>query len=112
MVGLAVAAISLGHLVTVVEPRTTVPICARVAHIGEGAGGIATVWAVQIGGSRLLKMPLAEVSPGCSDFSEAGPAKVAAEASEGVSPASGKRRPATAPPDAPARLPASSQPVR
>jgi hypothetical protein len=38
MVGLAVAAISIGQLVTVTEPRTTAAICAQMAFVGEGAG--------------------------------------------------------------------------
>ena len=107
MVGLAVAAISIGQLVTVTEPRTTAAICAQVAYVGEGAGGIPTVWAVQRGGSRTLKLPLAEVRPGCSDG--AAPA-AGAPATDQPSHAAGPTRPAATKP--PAAVPVRTQPQR
>lgn len=58
-------AITVGALVTFVEPGTNAALCGRVVSVGEGAGGVPTVWAVQQGGSRGLKAPLAEVMPGC-----------------------------------------------
>ena len=105
MVGLAVAAISIGQLVTVTEPRTTAAICAQVAHVGEGAAGITTVWAVQRGGSRTLKLPRAEVRPGCSDGAASA---VGAPATDPTSPAAGPVRPSATQPPAP--VPVSTQP--
>lgn len=58
-------AIAVGALVTFVEPGTNAGLCGRVVSIGEGAGGVPTVWAVQQGGSRGIKAPLAEVTLGC-----------------------------------------------
>ena len=105
MVGLAVAAISVGQLVTVTEPRTTAAICAQVAYVGDGAGGIPTVWAVQRGGSRTLKLPLAEVRPGCSSGAAS---PVGAPATDPTPPAARPARPAATQPPAP--VPVSTQP--
>lgn len=72
-------AIVVGALVSYVEPRTGTPLCGKVAYVGEGVAGERTVWAVQVGGSRAIKAPLAEVTRGCGDAQTA--------ASPGVPPA-------------------------
>jgi hypothetical protein len=60
-------AIVVGALVSYVEPRTGTPLCGKVAHVGEGVAGEPTVWVVQVGGSRAIKAPLAEVTRGCGE---------------------------------------------
>jgi hypothetical protein len=66
-------AIAVGSFVTVVDPGTTTPLCIRVTAVGEGPGGIATVWGVQRESSRGVRAPLTEVRAGCAP----GPASLA-----------------------------------
>lgn len=91
MTGIAIVA---GALITFVEPGTTSPICGQVRTLAEGAGGEPIVWAVQQGGSRAFKAPVADVKPGCA----ASPARTTATV-----PTAG---PAGPPPTAPAVAPA------
>ncbi|GAP34662.1 hypothetical protein [Piscinibacter sakaiensis] len=67
---MALAGIVLGAWVLFVEPGTTAGLCGRVVHLGEGAGGIPTLWAVQEDSGRAFKAPVAEVTlgagPGCA----------------------------------------------
>ena len=70
-------AIVVGALVSYVEPRTGTPLCGKVAFVGEGVAGEPTVWAVQRGGSRAIKAPLAAVTRGCADEKLPAPPSVA-----------------------------------
>lgn len=60
-------AIVVGALISYVDPRTGTPLCGKVAFVGEGVAGEPTVWAVQVGGSRAIKAPVAAVARGCAD---------------------------------------------
>lgn len=60
-------AIVVGALISYVDPRTGTPLCGKVAFVGEGVAGEPTVWAVQLGGSRAIKAPVAAVIRGCAD---------------------------------------------
>lgn len=65
--------ILVGALVTFTEPGTGSGLCGRVVSLGEGAGGVRMVWAVQQGGSRALRAPLADVRAGCDGVAGAVP---------------------------------------
>lgn len=60
-------AIAVGTLISYVDPRMSTTLCGRVAFVGEGVAGEQTVWAVQVGGSRAFKAPLAQVTRGCPE---------------------------------------------